>query len=154
MPTRKLTSGYVDWSGRDVRFATKDEKWKFHTEPFIITDAAIIPTKFGNGAFYLAYPSTPDGERTIGDPVVLVFHYEDSSPSRQKIVDEVKEARETGAWVGPLILFDFETGNDLGNPFVTFRNYEPAKTETQVASNPTIPTTGEFEPDLDEIPFS
>ena len=149
MPTRKLTTGYVDWSGRDVRFATKNEKWRFHTEPFIITDAAIIPTKFGQGAFYLAYPCTPDGESVVGEAVVLAFHFDDNAPSRQKIVDEVKTARETGDWVGPLILFDFETGNDLGNPFVTFRNYEPAKAETQAVT--VAPTETEINPD--DIPF-
>lgn len=168
MPARKLSTSYVDWSGRDVRFATKDEKALLHRQPFIITDAAIIPTKFGEGAFFLAQACDAEGEHVIGEQIVLAFHAdEEKSPSRHKAVEEVREARANGEWVGPLVLFDFETGNDLGNPFITFRNYDPNEmpgelaTETPIAKSKgrrkidseLAPAASETPIDPDEIPF-
>lgn len=163
MPAKQLTTGYVEWTGKDTPFASVQEKRRLHEVPFVILDAAIIPTRYGSSAMFLVQTCDDTGANVLGDPpVVLAFSDRDSAPSRRKAVEETQIARSEGSWIGPLILHDFETtsGDD---PFVSFRNFtrevlpEPTpngNTKTRKAAKSTNVEVSEAETiDPDDIPF-
>lgn len=161
MPAKQLTSNYVEWTGKDAPFATVADKARFHTEPFVILDAALIPTRYGRSAMFLIQACDSTGDNVTGEEAkVLAFSDRDSAPSRREAVAEVQTARLEGSWIGPCILADFETpsGDD---PFVTIRNYDPSRDpavkETVKASrsrkSTTVEATEAETVEADEIPF-
>lgn len=151
MPVRLDEPRHYDWAvPRAEAGAQKYYQDLYQKTPFLILDASIAASDYGETALFLCVPSDSEGN-IKGDPFVMAL----GANGRDRYIEQaqaVADEHHHADGIGPLIIEMVET--DKGNPFPAFRKFTGTVAGSKAAARTTAQTKkSKVQTSTDEIPF-